>query len=80
MATQSAPKGTIRCTNEVRGRIVKSITISGVDNFNAVSVEFTDGTAFTVELFPVIHMKAEYNDWTVSEGKLLKSWPLITTR
>jgi hypothetical protein len=80
LATQSAPQGTIRCTNEVHGRIVKSITVSGVDNFNVVSVEFMDSTAFTVELFPVLQLKAEYNDWTVPEGKLLKTWPLITTR
>lgn len=76
----SAQKGTIRCTKEVRGRIVKSITVSGIDNFNVVNVEFMDGTAFTVELFPTVRLKTEYNDWTVAEGKLLKAWPLITTR
>jgi hypothetical protein len=80
-ATQTlAPKGTIRCTKEVRGRIVRSITVRGVDNFNIVNVEFMDGTAFTVELFPVVQLKAEFNDWTVADGKLLKTWPLITTR
>ncbi len=80
----SAPEpprdGVIRCTSEVRGKQVRSIYVSGVDEFNVVNIDFTDGTALTVQIFPAAKLKVELNDWTTADGKLLKKWPIITTR
>jgi len=73
-------EGVIRCTEEVRGKRVKSICVSGVDDFNVVNIDFMDGTAVTVAMAPSIKLKVEYNDWTVPEGELLKEWPVLITR
>jgi hypothetical protein len=73
-------EGVIRCTSEVRGKQVRSIYVSGVDEFNVVNIDFTDGTALTVQIVPVAKLKVELNDWTSGDGRLLKKWPIITTR
>ena len=79
-ANQATREGVIRCTEHVRGKTVKSIYVSGVDNFNVVNVDFMDGTALTVQFSPVVKVKVEYNDWSVRDGKLLKAWPAMLTR
>jgi hypothetical protein len=73
-------EGVIRCTSDVRGKQVRSIYVSGVDQFNVVNIDFTDGTALTVQIIPAARLKVEFNDWTTGNGKLLKQWPVITTR
>jgi len=84
LAPMSTPEphrdGVIRCTSEVRGKQVRSIYVSGVDEFNVVNIDFTDGTALTVQIVPAARLKVELNDWTTGDGKLLKKWPVITTR
>jgi hypothetical protein len=79
-AKRPTREGVIHCTEQVRGKTVKSISVSGVDNFNVVIVDFMDGTALSVEFSPVVKLKVEYNDWSVRDGKLLKSWPPMLTR
>jgi len=64
----------------VRGKTVKSIYVTGVDNYNVVNVDFMDGTALSVQLSPAVKLKVEYNDWSVRDGKLLKAWPPMITR
>ena len=78
--TKPDREGVIRCTSEVRGKQVRSIYVSGVDEFNVVNIDFTDGTALTVQIVPVAKLKVELNDWTSGDGRLLKKWPIITTR
>jgi hypothetical protein len=73
-------EGVIRCTKQVRGKAVKSIYVSGMDAFNVVNVDFLDGTALTIQVSPALELKVEYNDWSVGDGKLLKTWPSIITR
>jgi hypothetical protein len=48
--TKPEREGVIRCTSEVRGKQVRSIYVSGVDEFNVVNIDFTDGTALTVQI------------------------------
>lgn len=72
--------GVIHCTDQVRGKTVESIYVSGVDNFNVVNIAFTDRTALTVHLIPAVELKVEYNDWSVRDGQLLKAWPPMITR
>jgi hypothetical protein len=45
-----------------------------------VEVDFTDGTSLSVELFPMVELKAELNDWNVENGKLMKAWPRMIAR
>lgn len=73
------PPQRVDCTEEVRGKRVKSITVCAEHGFNIVDIQFLDGTAFSVELFPSVRLKAEINDWNVGEGRLLKKWPDIAT-
>jgi len=82
---QAAPpkptrKGVIHCTEEVRGKCVRSIYVSGVDEFNVVNVDFTDSTSLTVQIIPAAKLKVDYNDWTTGNLKPLKEWPLLITR
>ncbi len=73
-------EGVIHCSSEVRGKQVRSIYVSGVDEFNVVNIDFTDGTALTVQIVPAARLKVELNDWTSGDGTLLKKWPVIITR
>jgi hypothetical protein len=77
--TKPAREGVIRCTSEVRGKQVRSIYVSGADEFNVVNIDFSDGTALTVQIIPVAKLKVELNDWTSGDGRLLKKWPVIIT-
>ena len=43
-AKRPSQDGVIHCAERVRGKAVKSIYVSGVDNFNVVNVDFMDGT------------------------------------
>jgi len=65
---------------EVRGKCVRSIYVSGVDEFNVVNVDFTDSTSLTVQIIPAAKLKVDYNDWTTGNLKPLKEWPLLITR
>ena len=50
------------------------------DNYNAVEVDFVDGTSLSVEHFPMVELKAELNDWGIENVKVLKRWPLMIAR
>ncbi len=78
--TSPERNGVIRCTSEVRGKQVRSIYVSGVDEFNVVNIDFTDGTALKVQIIPAARLKVELNDWTSGDGTLLKKWPVLITR
>ena len=72
--------GQLRITKEIAGKRVRSFYISYTDNYNVVEVDFVDGTSLSVELFPMVELKAELNDWTVENGKVLKRWPRMIAR
>ena len=72
--------GQFRCSKEIAGKRVRSVYISHSDQYNVVEVDFTDGTSLSVELFPLVELKVELNDWNVENGKLLKSWPHMIAR
>jgi hypothetical protein len=72
--------GVIHCDNEVRGKHVRSIYVSADDQFNIVSIDFTDGTALTVEIIPIARLRTELSDWTSGNMKSIKRWREIMTR
>jgi hypothetical protein len=72
--------GQLRITKEIAGKRVRSFYISYTDNYNVVEVDFFDGTFLSVELFPMVELKAELNDWTVENGEVLKRWPRMIAR
>jgi len=72
--------GVIRCVEGVRGKRVQSIYVSAAGNDNVVEIVFVDGTALTVQLFPMLEMQTSLTDCTVENGKLLKEWPRLTVR
>jgi len=72
--------GQFRCSKEIAGKRVRSVYISYTDQYNVVEVDFTDGTSLSVELFPMVELKAELNDWNVENGKLVKAWPRMIAR
>jgi hypothetical protein len=72
--------GQIRISREIAGKRVRSVFISYTDNHNVVEVDFVDGTSLSVELFPMVELKAELNDWNVESGKVLKRWPRMIAR
>jgi hypothetical protein len=45
-----------------------------------VEVDFVDGTSMSVELFPMVELKAELNNWKVENGEVLKRWPRMIAR
>jgi hypothetical protein len=72
--------GQLRITKEIAGKRVRSIYISYTDSYNVVEVDFVDGTSLSVELFAMIELKAELNDWKVENGEVLKCWPRMIVR
>jgi len=65
--------GRLRITREIAGKRVRSIYLSYTDSYNVVEVEFVDGTSLSVELFPVVELRAELNDWQVQSRKKLSA-------
>jgi hypothetical protein len=72
--------GQLRITKEIAGKRVRSLYISYTDNYNVVEVDFVDGTSLSVELFPMVELKAELNNWKVENGEVLKRWPRMIAR
>jgi hypothetical protein len=72
--------GQLRITKEIAGKRVRSLYVSYTDNYNVVEVDFVDGTSLSVELFPMIELKAELNNWKVENGEVLKRWPRMIAR
>jgi hypothetical protein len=70
----------LRTTREITGKRVRSIYISYTDSYNVAEVDFVDGTSLSVELFPMVELKAESNDWKVENGKVVKSCPRMIAR
>jgi hypothetical protein len=75
-----AGPGQIRITKEIAGKCVRSLYISYTDSYNVVELDFVDGTSLSVELFPMVELKAELNDWKVGNGEVLKRWPRMIAR
>ena len=55
---------------DYRRACVRSPCISYTNNYNVVEVDFVDGTCPSDELFPMVKLKAELNDWNVENGKM----------
>jgi hypothetical protein len=76
--------GSVQARSAFPGRLRESVcdlSSSGyTDNHNVVEVDFVDGTSLSVELFPMVELKAELNDWNVESGKVLKRWPRMIAR
>ncbi len=77
--TRAKRERSIRCTREVRGKRVRSVFVSAVDEYNVVTIDFTDDTALTVQIIPTVRLKAQLNDWSSDNAKLLKTWPVLIT-
>jgi hypothetical protein len=72
--------GQLRISSEIAGKRVRSLYIRYTENYNIVEVDFVDGTSLSVELFPMVKLKAELNDWNVESGRVLKRWPRMIAR
>jgi hypothetical protein len=72
--------GQLRITKEIAGKRERSLYISYTDSYNVVEVDFVDGTSLSVELFPMVELKAELNNWKVENGEVLKRWPRMFAR
>jgi hypothetical protein len=72
--------GQLRITKEIARKRLRSLYISYSDSYNVVEVDFVDGTSLSVELFPMVELKAELNNWKVENGEVLKRWPRMIAR
>ena len=57
-----------------------ALCISYTNNYNVVEVAFVDGTYPSDELFPMVKLKAELNDWNMENGRVLKRWLRMIAR
>ena len=73
------PERVLRCISEVRGKRVQSISVSANGEYNVITIDFTDDTALTVQILPAVRFKAQLNDWSSDNAKLLKTWPVLIT-
>jgi hypothetical protein len=58
--------GQLRIFKEIAGKCVRSVYISYTDGYNVVEVDFVDGTSLSVEILPMVELKAELNNWKVA--------------
>lgn len=72
--------GQFLCSKEIAGKRVRSVHIDYSGDYNVVEVNFMDKTSLSVELFPMVELKVELNDWNVENGRILKAWPRMIVR
>jgi len=64
---------------EATGKTITRMTVSHDPDYNAVEVEFTDGTAMSVDVVPAVKMRAQYQHVKTGDTKILKNYKATIT-
>ena len=68
----------IRDYPEVVGKIIDRITLTNEEDFRCVSIRFSDRTGIYFEFESSLAVKPEFMNWKTGNGKLIKSYPVVT--
>lgn len=60
---------------EARGKKVKRMTVEFDPDYNCVTVEFTDGTAMSVDVVPAVSIRPQFQNIGSGDTKILRSYP-----
>jgi hypothetical protein len=60
---------------EVRGKTVKRMTVEFDADYNAVSVEFTDGTCMAVDVVPAVKIRPQFQNIKSGDTKIIRTYP-----
>jgi hypothetical protein len=64
----------------VCGKVVKYIREDLSDSIPGITIQFTDGTSMTWCIRPRAEIEPELQDWKTGNGKILRRYPVLTTR
>jgi transcription antitermination factor NusG len=59
---------------EARGKTVKKMTVAFDPGYNAVEVEFTDGTCMAVDVVPAVKIRPQFQNIKSGDTKILKTY------
>ena len=59
---------------EARGKKVKSMTVEFDPDYNCVAVEFTDGTAMSVDVIPAVSIRPQFQQVGTGDTKILRNY------
>jgi len=59
---------------EARGKTVKKMTVAFDPDYNAVEVEFTDGTCMAVDVVPAVKIRPQFQNLKTGDTKILKTY------
>jgi len=59
---------------EARGKKIKRMTVEFDPDYNCVAVEFTDGTAMSVDVIPAVSIRPQFQHIGTGDTKILRSY------
>jgi hypothetical protein len=59
---------------EARGKKVKRMTVEFDPDYNCVMVEFTDGTAMSVDVLPAVSIRTQFQNVSTGNTKILRNY------
>jgi len=59
---------------EARGKKIKRMTVEFDPDYNCVAVEFTDGTAMSVDVIPAVSIRPQFQHVGTGDTKILRSY------
>lgn len=59
---------------EARGKTVKRMTVAFDPDYNAVEVEFTDGTNMAVDVVPAVRIRPQFQNVKTGDTKILRTY------
>jgi hypothetical protein len=64
---------------EAHGKTVKSMSVCFDPDYNAVEVEFTDGTWMAVDVVPAVRMRAQYQRLGSEKNRVVRTYSARTS-
>jgi hypothetical protein len=59
---------------EARGKKVRRMTVAFDPDYNAVEVEFTDGTCISVDIIPAVRIRPQFQNIKSGDTKILRTY------
>jgi hypothetical protein len=59
---------------EARGKKVRRMTVEFDPDYNCVAVEFTDGTAMSVDVIPAVSIRPQFQQVGTGDPKILRNY------
>lgn len=65
---------------QVRGKRLEAIEFATNTEYHAIELRFQDKTELYLEIEPCFTFHANYTDWKIPEGRLIKQWRVVRSQ